>query len=448
MAKNIKKFLIDFPEIAKQWHPTKNGSTTPANVAAGSNTRYWWICDKGPDHEWQAPVANRTINKSGCPCCDGKKVSVTNSLASLFPEVASQWHPTKNGSTKPEDVVAGSGKTYWWMCNKGPDHEWPARVAERTFNKRGCPFCDGKRVSVTNSLASLFPEVAKQWHPTKNGSTTPDKVVAMSHAKYWWKCNKGPDHEWRAITKDRTGKGSGCPFCDGKKVSVTNSLASLFPEVAKQWHPTKNGSTTPDKVVAMSHAKYWWKCNKGPDHEWPTQVANRTFNKSGCPFCTIVPQSREELSILFELKSIFPDIDPQGRKFKINGNVLRVDIYIEELNLVIEYDGNFYHMGKERGDKEKARKLKLQGYQVLRIRQDPLVRLFPDDLVVSKRFNAKIITNKILKVLRKKYPLPSNKQNRINKYLSSDKLRNSLSMDRYIDSILSEKLKKKREVRP
>ena len=62
--------LIDFQEIAKQWHPTKNGSATPEHVTAGSNARYWWKCDKGPDHEWLATVANRTINKSGCPCCD------------------------------------------------------------------------------------------------------------------------------------------------------------------------------------------------------------------------------------------------------------------------------------------------------------------------------------------------------------------------------------------
>ncbi|MFM8466213.1 MAG: zinc-ribbon domain-containing protein [Oxalobacteraceae bacterium] len=44
------KRLSDFPEIAAQWHPTKNNGVTPDQVAAGSNKKYFWKCDKGPDH--------------------------------------------------------------------------------------------------------------------------------------------------------------------------------------------------------------------------------------------------------------------------------------------------------------------------------------------------------------------------------------------------------------
>ena len=31
---------------------------------------------------------------------------------------------------------------------------------------------------------------------------------------------------------------------------MTNSLATLQPDLAAQWHPTKNGALTPDMVVA------------------------------------------------------------------------------------------------------------------------------------------------------------------------------------------------------
>ena len=34
----------------------------------------------------------------------------------------------------------------------------------------------------------------------------------------------------------------------GKKVSVTNSLRTLAPEVAAQWHPIKNKHLTPGEV--------------------------------------------------------------------------------------------------------------------------------------------------------------------------------------------------------
>ena len=128
--------------------------------------------------------------------------------------------------------------------------------------------CRGLRASVTNSLASLHPDIAAQWHPTKNDDLTPDQVVAGSHKKAWWICDKGPDHEWPAPPVDRIA-GHGCPMCDGKSVSVTNSLATLYPTIAAQWHPTKNGDLTPDQVIASSGKKAWWICDKGPDHEWP-----------------------------------------------------------------------------------------------------------------------------------------------------------------------------------
>ena len=55
-----------------------------------------------------------------CPCCCGRQVSVTNSLATVAPEIAAQWHPTLNGTTTPNDVVSQSGQKVWWKCPEGP----------------------------------------------------------------------------------------------------------------------------------------------------------------------------------------------------------------------------------------------------------------------------------------------------------------------------------------
>jgi hypothetical protein len=57
-----------------------------------------------------------------------------------FPRVAKQWHPTKNGDLKPEDVNRKTGKKVWWVCEKG--HEWSARVVDRARGS-GCPRCAG-----------------------------------------------------------------------------------------------------------------------------------------------------------------------------------------------------------------------------------------------------------------------------------------------------------------
>ena len=167
-----------FPTLAAQWHAGRNGELTPFEVTRGSHFKVWWKCSKGRDHEWQATVLQRSQGK-GCPFCRGLKVSVTNSLVRRFPALARQWHPTRNGALRREDVVAGSHRRVWWQCPKGSDHEWEAAVVQRSSGY-GCPFCRGTRVSRTNSLAARFSAVARQWHPTKNGKLRPDAVVWAS----------------------------------------------------------------------------------------------------------------------------------------------------------------------------------------------------------------------------------------------------------------------------
>src|SRR5437660_7458931 len=128
-------------------------------------------------------------------------------LSATHPELAAQWHPMKNGDLTPDQVIPGSAKKVWWQCANYLDHEWLASVVKRTAEGQGCPFCAGKRISATNSLACLFPGVAGQWHPTKNGELTPKEVLAGSTRSYWWQCPNGPDHEWQASVGSRTCRG-------------------------------------------------------------------------------------------------------------------------------------------------------------------------------------------------------------------------------------------------
>jgi hypothetical protein len=51
----------------------------------------------------------------------------------------------------------------------------------------------------------------------------------------------GPDHEWTAEVYQRAVKGTDCPFCANRQVSVTNSLQTIHPELAKLLHVDKNG---------------------------------------------------------------------------------------------------------------------------------------------------------------------------------------------------------------
>jgi hypothetical protein len=279
----VTNSVASVPELAAQWHPTNNGDLTPETVVASTTKKLWWTCAAGPDHEWQASGDNRFRRKSGCPFCDGKRASATNSLA-RFPDLVAEWHPTRNGDLTPAQVASGASKRFWWKCPKGPDHEWQAAPGVRSAG-RGCPFCSGRRVSVTNSVASV-PQLAAEWHPTRNGALRPEDVVAGTNKRFWWKCPKGPDHEWPATGNSRLATlPGGCPFCRGLSVSVTNSLAR-FPDLVAEWHPTRNGDLTPAQVVAGSHTKVWWQCSKDPTHEWPAQLNSRLIGR-GCRACAL-----------------------------------------------------------------------------------------------------------------------------------------------------------------
>jgi very-short-patch-repair endonuclease len=499
------------PELAKEWHPTKNGKLTPYAFTNGSSKKVWWKCDKGDDHEWESKISNRTINNNGCSVCSGRTAVKSNCLGTLNSELAKEWHPIKNDKLTPFDVVVSSNKKVWWKCDKGDDHEWEATVNSRnggngcpvcsnykivkanclaTFNpgflkewhptknkyitpfdiginytkkvwwkcdkdethvweatvlkrknNRGCPFCTRRQVNLSNCLATLNPELTKEWHSSKNGKLTPYDVVPGYAKKVWWKCDKGDDHEWETTVNKRNNNRN-CPICRGKKVVKSNSLATLHPKLVREWHPIKNGILSPNQITLSSHTKVWWKCDKGDDHEWKTRAMNRIFGKTGCPYCDLTPQSKQELTITFELINFFK-INPKGFKTIVQGKIWSIDIYIHELKLGIEFDGSYWHKDKDALDKLKTERLEDDGFKIMRIREEPLIAVTDIDVISKKPYNAKEITNNILRQILKIYSLDTTKVQKIEEYIIKEAIQNENGLDTYIEEILKEKSERK-----
>jgi hypothetical protein len=429
------------PDVAKEWHPTKNGELTPFDFTSSSDKKVWWQCPEGDEHEWEASLNSRARGR-GCPVCAGRKVVLSNCLATINPDVAKEWHPTKNGELTPFDFVTYSSKKVWWKCDKGDDHEYEMTISSKTFQNQGCPICYGQRVVLSNCLATINPDVAKEWHPTKNGELTPFDFTPSSNKKVWWQCPEGDDHEWKTSLDKRT-RGRGCPVCDGKKVVLSNCLATIYPDVAKEWHPTKNGELTPFKITSMSKKKIWWQCDKGDDHKWRTSVGNRILHQSGCPFCTLTPQSKQELTITFELLKLFKNIDPKGLKTKLDGSLRAIDIFIPKLNLCIEFDGSYWHKDRRDIDKIKSEMLFEEGFKLIRVCEEPLEKLYETDVISKIPYNGKQVTNDILSMIMSIFELDAKLVSKIKEYQSKEGLQNEKGLDRYIDKILTEKAEKK-----
>lgn len=349
------------PELATQWHPTKNGSTTAQDVTSKTLKKVWWKANCG--HEWEAVIGYRS-GKLACPVCLGSICqSGVNDLATKRPEIAALFHPTKNGTLTAETITSSSNKKVWWKCEGGhewqahvntvkhcpqcyievpyakqlfsthahlkalwnaevntrtPDvltaqsfynafwmceqgHEWKRKVNEQVISK-GCPFCLGYRlITGFNDLETLHPELAAQWHPSNNEDTTPSTILPSSTVNASWVCDKG--HEWKARINNRVQRGFGCPVCSGKIVEPGKTdLATKFKEIAGQWHPTKNNSLTPTQIHASSGKRVWWQCDKG--HEWQAIIASRTNGNLGCPYCA----NRKLLKGFNDLATSFPEI--------------------------------------------------------------------------------------------------------------------------------------------
>lgn len=272
----INDLCTTHPLLAKEWHPEKNGSRLPSLYSAGSNARIWWKCG-ACDFEWEALIANRSRDQ-GCPRCAGKVASPELSLAATYPELAAQWHPTLNGNLTPVDVLPGSDKPVYWLCEKG--HHWKVAVHARALQHHGCPYCSNILVwPGFNDLATVHPELLSQWDA--DNDVQPDQVLAGSTKKYIWRCEKG--HTWKASIYDRI-HGRNCPYCANRKVWIGyNDLVSTHPQLASEWNREKNGDLTPKDVTAGSNKNVWWKCPECHG-EWQARVFSRRDGR-GCPFC-------------------------------------------------------------------------------------------------------------------------------------------------------------------
>ena len=217
-----------------------------------------------------------------------------------------------------------------------------------------------------NDLASQAPNIAAEWHPTMNGGFQPTDVTVMSNKKVWWlgKCG----HEWQAAVCSRTKtNGTCCPYCANLKVLVGyNDLRTALPELAIEWHPTKNGELTPEKVVAKANKKVWWKCSTC-GHEWQAVITKRA-NGQGCPLCAQGSRtSFPEKAIVYYLNKIGIYVSENYRDEWLNN--FELDIFLPELSIAIEYDGYAWHQNIEK-DMRKSKLCKQKGIQLIRIRED------------------------------------------------------------------------------
>ena len=363
--REIKKIADYFPELSKEWDYEKNIGLKFEEITIGSNKRVWWVCSKC-GYEWKTSINHRTGNKpTSCPKCSkiiGAKnksltAAKTNNFAEKHPELICEWHPTKNGDVKVEDISESCNYQFWWLCSYC-GNEWQSTVNHRA-NGRGCPKCSKSQTSFPEKaiyfyLKKAFPDTINRYKDQYELDIyIPSEKTAVEYDGYYFhkskssliKDNKKDNYccengikliRFRSprladteksirITCEDYQIGDGIKelfeILNYKKMPDINikrdtveiketfrqtesekSIAVKFPAIVEEWHTTKNGGIMPTSVYAYSNLNYWWKCKKC-GYEYQTSPNHRS-NGGGCPVCA----GKKALVGYNDLKTLCPDV--------------------------------------------------------------------------------------------------------------------------------------------
>jgi len=225
------------------------------------------------------------------------------------------------------------------------------------------------RTGIKSKFSKNNPYIIQNINLWCNINNKPYKLISNNYdspqKKLNWKCLKEGCGEVFEMNWINISQGQNCGYCSPspKQAGLSNCLATLNPELASEWHPTKNGDLTPHNVTPNSQKKVWWKCKDDPKHEWRTFIKNRNSRKDGCPECS---KSKGEKRIRkFFINNNFVEITQENytnlnkdnniayfipqKEFEglvgLGNGLLSYDFYLPKFNLLIEYQGEF-HDGK------------------------------------------------------------------------------------------------------
>ncbi len=282
-AVHSNSLAVTHPAVAGTWHESKNSPLTPSDVVAGSTKKVWWRCHKARDHVWESTVACRVkqmeADPEACSVCANRVTVKSNSLAATYPAVAAQWHPVMNGKLGPDVMPYAGGQIAWWQCPVAPDHVWRTRIVKRTVYGQGCPACAGLMVVDSNCLATTHPDLAAEWHPTKNGKLTPRHVVSGTGRPVWWRCPINSRHAWRTGIHNRV-RCTGCPLCilaprSRAELALLFEMKHIFSTIPEEQQKVVLDGRLRNldivlpqfRTVIEYDGKYWHRDKQGSDRE-------------------------------------------------------------------------------------------------------------------------------------------------------------------------------------
>lgn len=340
----------------------RNFPLAPKDFELNQCTKIWWRF-KDCGHLKKKLI--RDVNIKGQRCGDKKcryltivkarsnNLKYEKSIAS-FPKILKSFH--KDNLEDPRYISRYSNKKYYWNCVDCSIKcfRYPPT---KEFNLIGtiCKECSNKRKSISlievprkrnGHLSKSHPEIYKEIDfsvkdiPEIHLHST-SKYKASFNCRF---CSK----TFKMVIYNRV-RNRLCPNCHikmiGKKAikrsAEKNSLLKMAPKLAKELHPTLNKYKA-SEISWKSNQLLTWTCKKG--HTWKQSPKNRIKYGNICKKCQPAHSSIGEKEVLSFLKNTYSNLKiKENFRFIGINNGSELDIYIPELKLGIEYNGNYWH---------------------------------------------------------------------------------------------------------
>lgn len=274
-----------FPDIAGQWHPTKNGDSLPSDYKPYSNKKVWWLCECG--HAWQATINNRTSKGRGCPqCASYRKTSFPEKavfyyVSKVFDDALSCVTVDFNGSSVSLDIWIPSIST----AIEYDGQHWH-QDAEKESKKNNICFDNGVRlIRVSEPGCIRYNDVMSTIRIERRDATSSESLdEAVAAVMDILGCGESVD-----INSARDDSEIRLLIVSDRR---SNSFGENYPELVKEWHPTRNGGLTPYMFSRHSGVKAWFVCEN--NHEYQAIIADRA-NGKGCYTCAMKALGRKKM---------------------------------------------------------------------------------------------------------------------------------------------------------
>lgn len=274
-------------------------------------------------------------------------------------------------------------------------------ISTNKVNIFGTSICNNKLIIrkfkknsiVINSLLGNEDAIKLVKEYSTWNSISLDELSMQSNKEVFWHCFVcNNDYKSTPNRRLNSVRNRNCPYCAGYKVKKGfNDVATTHPYILLDWDFESN-VINPYEITAGSSHVANFKCKIcGCKYSSPVSTKTRAGRENlGCPDCAA---RRNVRGYSLNEKFLFTFLSKYYEcRDRVHFDKLEFDIFIPSLNILIEYDGNYWHEFKSKLSKDlyKNQYAIKNNFKLIRIRESNLEPLSGCKNIMMKDFNNSI----------------------------------------------------------